>query len=88
MVDMICLELALEFVLCDTGCCRHTSARGPSRGIASKTVNGSFPPPSLAALAVWFLYWPPTSTVGSRPNNTPKTLSDQREHDPETLWSR
>jgi len=90
MIDLICLELALAFVILATLAAIATTGASPTvRGIASKTVNGSLTAALVAVvLAVWFLYWPPTSTVGSPPqlNYTPKTLADQREHDPETLW--
>ena len=84
MVDMIFLELALAFVILATLAAVATaSASRTVRGIASKTVNGSVTAALVsAALAVWFLYWPPTSTSAPRPNNTPKTPAGQREHDP------
>ena len=69
MIDLIFLELALAFVIVATlAAVAITSASRMVKSIASKTVNSS----STAALvsvvlAVWFLYWPPTSTVGSPP---------------------
>jgi hypothetical protein len=69
MVDMICLELALAFVILATLAAVATaSASRTVRGIASKTVNGSVTAALVStALAIWFLYWPPTSTVGPPP---------------------
>jgi hypothetical protein len=44
------------------------SASRTVRDVASTTVNGSITAALVsAALAVLFLYWPPTSTVGSPP---------------------
>jgi hypothetical protein len=69
MVDMICLELALAFVIVATLAAVATnSASRTVRDVASTTVNGSITAALVsAALAVLFLYWPPTSTVGSPP---------------------
>jgi hypothetical protein len=69
MVDMICLELALAFVIVATlAAVATTSASRTVKGIASKTVNGSAAAVLISVvLAVWFLCWPPTSTVGSPP---------------------
>ena len=69
MVDMICLELALAFVIVATLAAVATnSASRTVREVANKTVNGSITAALVsAALAVLFLYWPPTSTVGSPP---------------------
>jgi len=69
MVDMICLELALAFVIVATlAAVAANSASRTVRDVASKTVNGSITAALVsAALAVLFLYWPPTSTVGSPP---------------------
>ena len=69
MIDLICLELALAFVILATlAAIATTGASRTVRGIASKTVNGSLTAALVAVvLAVWFLYWPPTSTVGSPP---------------------
>ena len=67
--DMICLELALAFVVVATlAAVATTSASRTVRGIASKTVNGSAAAVLISVvLAVWFFCWPPTSTVGSPP---------------------
>jgi len=90
MVDMICLGACLAFVVVTTlAAVATTSASRTVRGIASKTVNGSFTAALVSvALAVWFFSIGAADIDGSapRPNNTPKTLADQREHDPETLW--
>jgi hypothetical protein len=69
MIDLICLELALAFVILATlAAIATTGASRTVRGIASKTVNGSLTAALVAVvLAVWFLYWPPTSTAGSPP---------------------
>jgi hypothetical protein len=69
MVDMIFLELALAFVILATlAAVATTSASRTVRGIASKMVNGSVTAALVSVvLAVLFLYWPPTSTVGSPP---------------------
>jgi hypothetical protein len=69
MVDMICLELALAFVIVATlAAVATTSASQTVRGIASKTVNGSAAAVLISVvLAVWFFCWPPTSAVGSPP---------------------
>jgi len=69
MVDMICLELALAFVILATLAAVATnSASRTVREVANKTVNGSITAALVSAvLAVLFLYWPLTSTVGSPP---------------------
>jgi hypothetical protein len=61
MVDMICLELALAFVILATlAAVATTSASQTVRGVASKTVNGSLTAASVsAALSAWFIFWPP-----------------------------
>ena len=69
MVDMICLELALAFVVVATLAAVATTSASPTvRVIANKVVNGSAAAVLISVvLAVWFLYWPPASTVGSPP---------------------
>jgi hypothetical protein len=69
MVDMICLELALAFVILATLAAVATTSASPTvRVIANKVVNGSAAAVLISVvLAVWFLYWPPASTVGSPP---------------------
>jgi hypothetical protein len=69
MVDMICLELALAFVIVATLAAVATTSASPTvRVIANKVVNGSAAAVLISVvLAVWFLYWPPASTVGSPP---------------------
>jgi hypothetical protein len=69
MVDMICFEVALAFVIVATlAPVATTSASQTVRGIASKTVNSSAAAVLISVvLAVWFFCWPPTSAVGSPP---------------------
>ena len=69
MSDLIFLELALAFVIVATlATVATTGGSRRVRGIASKVVNGSFTAALVSAvLAVLSLYWPPTSTVGSPP---------------------
>jgi hypothetical protein len=59
--DMICLELALAFVVVATlAAVATTSASRTVRGIASKTANGSFTAALVSvALTAWFFFWPP-----------------------------
>ena len=60
--DMICLELALAFVVVATlAAVATTSASRTVRGIASKTVNDSFTAAlvSVALTAWFFFFWPP-----------------------------
>jgi hypothetical protein len=61
MVDMICLELALAFVIVATlAAVATTSASRTVKGIASKTVNGSLTAALVSvALTAWFFFWPP-----------------------------
>jgi hypothetical protein len=61
MVDMICLELALAFVVVATlAAVGTTSASRTVKGIASKTVNGSLTAALVSvALTAWFFFWPP-----------------------------
>jgi hypothetical protein len=69
MVDVICLELALAFVIVATLAAVATTSASPTvRVIANKVVNGSAAAVLISlVLAVWFLCWPPASTVGSPP---------------------
>ena len=78
MVDMICLELALAFVIVATLAAVATnSASRTVRDVASTTVNGSITAALVsAALAVLFLYWPPASTVGSPPQRHAQNSSE------------
>jgi hypothetical protein len=87
MVDIICLEFAVAFVVVATlAAVATTSASRTVRGIASKTVNGSAAAVLISiALAVWFLCWPPTSTVGSPPQQHAETLARPEGSRPETL---
>ena len=66
MIDLIFLELALAFVVVATlAAVATTGASRTVRGIANKMVNGSVTAALVSiVLAVLFLYWPPTSTVG------------------------
>jgi hypothetical protein len=61
MVDMICLELAFAFVIVATlAAVATTSASRTVRGVASKTVNGSFIAALISvALTAWFFFWLP-----------------------------
>jgi hypothetical protein len=61
MVDMICLELALAFVIVATlAAVATTSASRTVKGIASKTVNGSLTAALVSvALTAWFFFWAP-----------------------------
>jgi hypothetical protein len=56
--DMICLELALAFVVVATlAAVATTSASRTVRGIASKTVNDSFTAALVSvALTAWFFF--------------------------------
>jgi hypothetical protein len=60
MVDMIFLELAIALVIVATlAAVATTSALRTVRGIASKTVNGSFTAALVSvALTAWFFFWP------------------------------
>jgi hypothetical protein len=88
MVDMICLELALAFVIVATlAAVATTSASRTVKGIASKAVNGSFTAALVAvALGVWFLCWPPTSTVGAPPQLHAQNSSGPEGSRPKTLF--
>ena len=89
MVYMICLELALAFVVVATLAAVATTSASPTvRVIANKVVNGSAAAVLISVvLAVWFLYWPPASTVGSPPQLQPKTLAGPLGRSRrETLW--
>jgi predicted PurR-regulated permease PerM len=90
MVDVICLELALAFVIVATLAAVATTSASPTvRVIANKVVNGSAAAILISAvLAVWFLYWPPASTVGSPPQQHAQTLADQRDHTGDALVTR
>jgi hypothetical protein len=61
MVDMICFEVALAFLIVATlAAVATTSASRTVRGVASKTVNGSLTAALVAAaLTAWFIFWPP-----------------------------
>jgi hypothetical protein len=87
MVDVICLELALAFVIVATLAAVATTSASPTvRVIANKVVNGSAAAILISiALAVWFLCWPPTSTVGSPPQQHAETLARPEGSRPETL---
>jgi hypothetical protein len=80
MVDLILLELALAFVIVATlATVATTGGSRRVRGIASKVVNGSFTAALVSAvLAVLSLYWPPTSTVGSPPQQHAQNFSATR----------
>ena len=59
MVDMIFLELALAIVA-TLAAVATTSTSRTVRGIASKTVNGSFTAALVSvAMTAWFFFWPP-----------------------------
>ena len=62
MINMICLELAFAFVIVATlAAVATTSASRTVRGVASKTVSGSFTAALVSvALTAWFFFWPPT----------------------------
>ncbi len=61
MVDMICLELVLAFVIVAAlAAVATTGASQTVKGIASKTINGSLTLPwSRWALTAWCFFWPP-----------------------------
>ena len=61
MVDMIFLELAIALVIVATlAAVAITSVSRTVRGIASKTVNGSFTAALVSvAMTAWFFFWPP-----------------------------
>ena len=63
MIDLIFLELALAFVIVATlATVATTGGSRPVRGVANKTVNGSFTAALVSvALTVWSIFWPPTS---------------------------
>jgi hypothetical protein len=88
MVDTICLELALAFVIVATlAAVATTSASRTVKGIASKTVNGSAAAVLISVvLAVWFLCWPPTSTIGSPPQLHAQNSSGPEGSQPQTLF--
>jgi predicted PurR-regulated permease PerM len=90
MVDVICLELALAFVIVATLAAVATTSASPTvRVIANKVVNGSAAAILISVvLAVWFLYWPPASMVGSPPQQYAQTLADQRDHTGDALGTR
>jgi hypothetical protein len=61
MVDMICLELALAFVVVATLAALATTSASPTiRATASKVVNGSAAAFLVTvALTVWLFFWSP-----------------------------
>ena len=61
MVDLICFEVALGFVIVATlAAVATTSGSQTVRGVANKTVNGSLTVALVsAALTAWFIFWPP-----------------------------
>ena len=87
MIDLIFLELALAFVIVATlATVATTGGSRRVRGIASKVVNGSFTAALVAvALGVWYLCWPPTSTVGAPPLLHVQNSSGPEGSRPETL---
>jgi Tfp pilus assembly protein FimT len=62
MIDLICLELALAFVILATlAAIATTGASRTVRRVASKTVNGSLTAALISvAMTAWFFFWPPT----------------------------
>jgi hypothetical protein len=61
MVDMICLELGIAFVIVATLAALATTSTSPTvRVTANKVVNGSAAAFVVTvALTVWFFFWPP-----------------------------
>jgi hypothetical protein len=69
MIDVTFLLIAIAFVISATLAALATTSASPTvRAIADKVVNGSAAAVLISVvLAVWFLCWPPASTVGSPP---------------------
>ena len=69
MIDVIFLMLTIALVIVATLAALATTNTSPTvRVTANKVVNGSAAAVLISlVLAVWFLCWPPASTVGSPP---------------------
>jgi hypothetical protein len=69
MIDVTFLLIAIAFVITATLAALATTSVSPTvRAIANRVVNGSAAAVLISlVLAVWFLCWPPASTVGSPP---------------------
>ena len=61
MVDLICFEVALGFVIVATlAAVATTSGSQTVRGVANKAVSGSLTAALVSAtLTAWFIFWPP-----------------------------